>query len=173
MTTTGSENEKRDEPLFPGSIEEVGPSSASLLQQLAQILWVFKAEYELEFGVSPLIIRVLALISQYEGLTQVELTNLARVDASMITRILKEIEQKHEWIRRERDKADNRLLHVYLTAAGREQISNVTERMKIVEQRLTGGLDEGEVQMLRQLLFKLEQTYQVGKQELQAFSTKS
>ena len=127
-----------------------------LMQQLGRTLTAFKQAYTAELGVSPLAAWVLSLLAHRDGRSQVELTEAMRVDASMITRTVQEMEGEHGWIRRERDPRDNRLVRVYLTDSGRERSAGLSECVAAIEQRLTRDLTPEQVQELGRTLRILE-----------------
>ena len=55
-------------------------------------------------------------------------------------------------VTRRRDLADNRLVRVYLTDAGREKERSIMEQFLKLESAVFAGFDEGERVKLRQLL---------------------
>lgn len=140
--TANSERAARDQP--------------PLMQQLGRTLTAFKQAYTAELGVSALAAWVLSLLAHRDGRSQHELTEAMRVDASMITRTVQEMEGEHGWIRRERDPRDNRLVRVYLTDSGRERSAGLSECVAAIEQRLTRDLTPEQVQELGRTLRILE-----------------
>ena len=129
-----------------------------LLQQLGRTLTALKRAYEAQLGLSPLAAWILTLLCRRDGLTQNEMTGIVRVDPSMITRTVKEMEREQGWIDRRRDPADNRLMRVYLTDRGRARADGLAERFAAVERRLTRDLGERQVGELRAMLRTLEGT---------------
>ena len=140
----------------PGEVFDEG--AKPLLQQLGRTLTVLKRAYEAQLGISPLAAWILTLLCQRDGLTQNELTGIVRVDPSMITRTVKEMEHEEGWIARRRDPADNRLMRVYLTERGRARADGLAERLAAVERRLTRDLGDRQVEELRAMLRTLEAT---------------
>ncbi len=135
-----------------------GESVKPLMQQIGRTFTVLKRAYEADLGISPLAAWILTLLCQRDGLTQNELTGIVRVDPSMITRTVKEMEGEQGWIDRQRDPADNRLMRVYLTDQGRQRAHGLAERIAVVERRLTRDLSERQVEELRAMLRTLEET---------------
>jgi DNA-binding MarR family transcriptional regulator len=133
-----------------------GAAPTPLVAQLGRALSVLKQAYADELGVSPLSVWILSLLSARDGLSQAELNATMRVDPSMITRTLKELETEHGWVRRERDPEDNRLVRVYLTNVGRDQASHLGSRAAAIQRRLTQGLDERQQRELREMLGAIE-----------------
>ncbi len=129
-----------------------------LIHRLARTLWALKPAYEKELGVSGPGFLILSLLSQQDGLTQNDLTSLVRVDASIITRMVKHLEHELGWITRERDAQDNRLMRVFLTKEGRQQMQGLDEKEAVLEQRLTHKLTQAELVELDRMLSILEET---------------
>lgn len=140
-------------PLWKGLGDNDAPP---LVQQLARTLWACKQAHEAALGFSALEAWVLSLAARRDGVTQHELTAIVRVDPSMITRIVKEMERERGWIHRERDPADNRLMRVYLTARGRERAEGLRERIAAVERHLTRDLGDRRTRELCAMLRTLE-----------------
>lgn len=129
-----------------------------LLQQVGRTLTAFKQVYAQELGISPLGAWILSLLTDCDGLAQNELTSTMRVDPSMITRTVKELESEYGWISRARDPRDNRVVRVYLTPEGRERAHRLGEQVAGIERRLTRRLSPAQVDQLCALLRTLEDT---------------
>lgn len=128
-----------------------------LMQQLGRTLAAFKQVYIAEVGASPLAAWMLSLLVARDGQTQHELTTHMRVDPSMVTRTVKEMEGEHGWVRRARDPGDNRLVRVYLTASGRTRARGLIERIVDMERRLTRDLGAERAGALGATLRELEE----------------
>src|SRR5690349_19547282 len=63
-----------------------------LMHQLARTFWAFKYVFASEMGIGVCELGILGLLDEHDGLTQQELTRALRVDPSMITRSVKELE---------------------------------------------------------------------------------
>ena len=117
-----------------------------------------KQVYQEELGISLPSAWIMCRLMRCDGVTQNDLASAARVDASMITRLVKEMESEHGWIRRERDPEDNRLVRVYLTERGRERARGLAGRIAELDGRITRRLDDDQLQRLREMLRTLEAT---------------
>lgn len=133
-----------------------------LMHGLARAFWAYKQVYEAELGLSGPALGVLLLLLEQDGLSQNDLTGIMRVDPSLITRIVKQLERERGWISRRRDPADNRLVRVYLTDTGRERALAGSERALTVERRLTAGLSAREIGELHRLLGLMERNARGG-----------
>lgn len=129
-----------------------------MLQQIAKTFWAIIQAYTSELGLSSAAVRIMVLLGEEDGLAQQELTKYLHLDPSMVTRTVKELEHERGWIRRERDSADQRLMRVYLTPAGRVQAQELPERATAIEERLLRSLSEEEREHLRRTLRNLEET---------------
>ena len=150
---------EQDEPAISGlaGVAEEG-SRQPLLHQLARTLWSCKAAYDAHLGISASATWVLALLAERDGMTQHEMTRDMRVDPSMITRMIQDLERQRGWIRRERDPEDNRLVRVYLTEEGRRQTRDLPARLAALERQLTAGIAPETVGTLRLLLHQVEES---------------
>jgi len=140
-----------------GSVAQ-GGSRQPLLHQLARTLWSCKAAYDAHLGIGASATWVLTLLAERDGMTQHEMTRDMRVDPSMITRMIQDLERQRGWIRRERDPGDNRLVRVYLTEEGRRQTRDLPARLATLERQLTAGIAQETVDTLRLLLHQLEES---------------
>lgn len=127
-----------------------------MLHQLARTFWAFKQAYAGSLTLPPAAIGILAVLAEHDGLTQQELTTILRIDPSMITRTVKELERERGWIRRARDPLDQRLMRVSLTEEGRTWAVELPRRAREIEQRLLRDLDADERATLQRLLRALE-----------------
>lgn len=139
-------------------IETKEASNEPLIHRLARTMWAIKAVYEVEPGLTLLPIMILSRLVQEDGLTQNNLTGTLRVDPSIITRVVKQMEHEYGWIRRRRDPQDNRLMRVYLTDKGREQSQSLDEKVTNLERRLTRCLSATQLEALYQMLASLEES---------------
>lgn len=132
--------------------------SQPFIHQLARTLWAIKPAYEAGLNMNTPTLMILSLLAEQDGLTQNDLTGSMRVDASIITRIVKQMEYERKWIRRERDPGDNRLMRVYLTEEGRRQTQGLVERVETFEKQITRNLTQTQMQELQKMLQVLEET---------------
>jgi MarR family transcriptional regulator, organic hydroperoxide resistance regulator len=97
-----------------------------------------------------------------EGMTQSEIAEQLSVQGATITNMLQRMEEAG-LVTPHRDAEDNRLVRVYLTAAGREKERAITEQFMKLQSAVFEGIDESKRALLREML----------KQMLQNMSTKS
>ena len=86
-----------------------------------------------------------------DGMTQSEIAQQLSVQGATVTDMLQRMEEGG-MVTRRRDRADNRLVRVYLTDAGREKERSIMEQFLKLESAVFAGFDEGERVKLRQLL---------------------
>lgn len=70
-------------------------------------------------GIGPAQAKILLMLYKNESLTQVELSQILRLDKANVTRSIKKLE-KINYIMRIRDKRDSRLYHIVLTDEGKK-----------------------------------------------------
>ncbi len=73
-------------------------------------------------------IRLLFLISKNDGIIQRDLAEMMDIRPSSLTEMLSNLEE-HSFIIRKSDEKDRRVMHVYLTDAGRNAIDGLTRLM--------------------------------------------
>jgi DNA-binding MarR family transcriptional regulator len=94
---------------------------------------------------------VLCKLFHEDGLTQSEIAQQLSVQGATVTDILQRMEEAG-MVTRRRDLADNRLVRVYLTDAGREKERFIMEQFLKLESAVFAGFDENERVLLRRLL---------------------
>jgi len=94
---------------------------------------------------------VLCKLFHEDGITQSEIAQQLSVQGATVTDMLQRMEEGG-MVTRRRDRADNRLVRVYLTDAGREKERSIMEQFLKLESAVFAGFDEGERVKLRQLL---------------------
>ncbi|MCR1950775.1 MarR family winged helix-turn-helix transcriptional regulator [Clostridium sp. DSM 100503] len=75
--------------------------------------------------------RLLALISENDGIIQRDLAEMIDMRPSSMTEMLSSLE-KNSLIKREQDEKDRRIMHVYLTEAGKtslEEVENINDNL--------------------------------------------
>lgn len=97
---------------------------------------------------------LLCTVLKSEGLTQSELAEQLSVQGATITNMLQKLEEAGLVIRR-RDEADNRLVRVYLTEAGRQKEAEVSRQLVLVEDSLLRGIGEADRAVLRRLIWQI------------------
>ena len=89
-----------------------------------------------------------------DGLTQSELAEQLAVRGATVTNMLQRMEEAN-LVSRRRDADDNRLVRVYLTAAGREKEQSIVAQFLKLEATVFAGFSADEREMLRRLLRQL------------------
>lgn len=89
-----------------------------------------------------------------EGATQSEIANQLGVQGATVTNMLQRMEETG-LVTRQRDPDDNRLVRVYLTAAGRDKERAINEQFSKVEAATFAGFSEDDRAILRTLLRRM------------------
>jgi DNA-binding MarR family transcriptional regulator len=90
-----------------------------------------------------------------EGVSQTQLAGSLCLDASTVTKMLARLERDGV-IERRSDADDARILHVYLTSQGKALVQPVLDVWRQMEQRITRGMSEAEILLLRRLLLHIQ-----------------
>jgi DNA-binding MarR family transcriptional regulator len=96
---------------------------------------------------------VLSYLDRRAPARQQELCETLMVDANNCVLLLNELEDAG-WVERRRDPADRRRHVVELTDGGRLALARAREAQEALEDEMLAGLDAGEREQLRALLFK-------------------
>src|SRR5450759_806859 len=94
---------------------------------------------------------VLCKLFVQDGMTQSEIAQQLSVQGATMTDMLQRMEESG-LVSRRRDLDDNRLVRVYLTAAGQEKERFIMEQFLKLEAAIFAGFSESERAVLRQLL---------------------
>lgn len=86
-----------------------------------------------------------------DGVTQSEIAAILNVQGATVTNMLQRMEEA-EYITRQRDAEDNRLVRVYLTDKGREKERLIADQLEKLDSTIFEGLDATDRETLRQLL---------------------
>lgn len=97
--------------------------------------------------------RVLKIIADNDGLSQKELAELLDIRSASTSELLNKLERSNLIIR-EKDKADKRITHVFLSDEGRK-IANSSQSQGDFAEMIFGGLNEEEVYTLYTIMKKL------------------
>lgn len=97
---------------------------------------------------------LLCRLCDKDGMTQSEIAEMMSVQGATVTNMLKRMEEAGLVVRR-RDKADNRLVRVYLTELGQEKQRAIHQRFDELEAIVFEGIPPENRNMLRQLLHQL------------------
>lgn len=107
---------------------------------------------------------ILLLLSLGDGLYQTQIANILGKDRPNITRMI-DILETNDYIRREKDANNRRILKVYLTEKGKEKANlakPLKDRMNAVQYR---GMTDEEiltlVRLLRQVRKNIEEEYKI------------
>jgi DNA-binding MarR family transcriptional regulator len=90
-----------------------------------------------------------------EGVSQTQLAGALCLDASTVTKMLARLERDGV-IERRTDAADARILRVYLTPQGKALVQPVLDVWRQMEERITRGMSEAEILLLRRLLLHIQ-----------------
>ena len=90
-----------------------------------------------------------------EGVSQTQLASSLCLDASTVTKMLARLERDGV-IERRTDAVDARILRVYLTAHGKTLVQPVLDVWQQMEERITHGMSEAEILLLRRLLLHIQ-----------------
>lgn len=99
---------------------------------------------------------LLKIVTQYEGITQVELAQKAIKDTASITRIL-DILEKKQLLSRQQDPNDRRKYVIVATKEGYSYIADNLEFIKTIRKDAVKGITKQELETLRSLLEKMQQ----------------
>src|SRR3954454_16891033 len=112
------------------------------------------AMVERETGLSARKWFALSMLGKEDGISQGEMCQRFDLDPSRLTRIGQTLEREG-MIRRERDPEDNRVVRMYLTEKGREQLRHLPGLGEELSRRIRGVLSSEELGELRQMLTRL------------------
>jgi MarR family transcriptional regulator, organic hydroperoxide resistance regulator len=90
-----------------------------------------------------------------EGVSQTQLAGTLCLDASTVTKMLLRLERDGV-VERRADAEDARILRVYLTPHGRALVQPVLDVWNQMEARITQGMSEAELLLLRRLLLHIQ-----------------
>jgi DNA-binding MarR family transcriptional regulator len=90
-----------------------------------------------------------------EGVSQTQLAGALCLDASTVTKMLARLERDGV-IERRTDADDARILRVYLTSHGKALVQPVIDVWRQMEERITQGMSEAEILLLRRLLLLIQ-----------------
>jgi DNA-binding MarR family transcriptional regulator len=90
-----------------------------------------------------------------EGVSQTQLAGALCLDASTVTKMLTRLERDGV-IERRSDADDARILRVYLTPHGKALVQPVLDVWRQMEERITQGMSEAEILLLRRLLLHIQ-----------------
>jgi MarR family transcriptional regulator, organic hydroperoxide resistance regulator len=122
-----------------------------LLAQVSQAYRTLSDDFMEQIGMHRAQATLLCRLYRNEGMTQSEIADRLSVQGATVTSILQRLEEAG-LIRRRRDPADNRLVRVYLTDAGRQKERAITEQFLQLEDAMFAGISDEERALARRLL---------------------
>lgn len=129
------------------------PAALLLLNNIAK-----KVEYSIEkcntLAVSKNAKIIFYSLSQKEGLTQLEISEITRLKPSTVSIIINKLENDG-YINRVHDKYDLRSFKVFLTQLGKEYTDSYIKKMQIEEKKAFMGIGELEKKKFLELLQKI------------------
>jgi DNA-binding MarR family transcriptional regulator len=100
--------------------------------------------------------RLLRVLWEGEGPTQSELAGRVRVRPATMSKMLQRMEEAG-FVERRRDRADQRMVRVYLTEAGHDVQERVQQVWAQMEREVLEGFDEQECRQLRGYLLRIRE----------------
>lgn len=97
---------------------------------------------------------MIKMLSQHDGLTQVELASKLNVTPATVSNMLKRMERDN-MIERRRSEEDQRVTHVYLTEQGKQHSDVVCKLFDEMTQKGFGNFTEEELQQAKRIFQKL------------------
>jgi DNA-binding MarR family transcriptional regulator len=95
-------------------------------------------------------------LCEKDGMTQTEIAEQLAVQGATVTNMLQRMEEAGLVVRR-RDANDNRLVRVYLTAAGRQKEQAIHRQFEGLEARMFEGISQEDRATLRRFLLRILQ----------------
>lgn len=112
-------------------------------------------------GLTPRQFQLLGLLHDNGPMGQGELGETMGIDPSILVTMLNPLEESG-FVTRQRDVADRRRHIVFLTGAGRKQLTKAARAQREAEDVLFAGLDKDRREQLRQLLLALRASISAG-----------
>lgn len=141
-------------PFYDGEHYDV---STSVGHQLWNLMTLMRREVDLrmtQVGLTDAQWRPLWLLFNHTADTANELARLMDMDAGAVTRLIDRLEAKG-LIERERSDVDRRVVHLRLTATGREASARIPHVLAAVNNDMLAGFSDAEWHTLRQSLERM------------------
>jgi DNA-binding MarR family transcriptional regulator len=140
----------------PDGTRDAGAGSVrpSLLYMAKQLELAVRARLEeilKDTGITALQYTALTVLDHHDGLSPAQLARDSFVTPQSTADLLANLERRN-LVRRDRNPANRRELVVSLTAAGRRFLLRYAGEVAALEERMTSGLDSGEVEAFRTYL---------------------
>ena len=97
---------------------------------------------------------ILMCLERYDGISQVELTEMTHFKAPTVSLDLKKLENMG-MVRREQNISDMRVTRVYLTEKGRTFNRENFEALQAIDRSVMKGLTEEEIETVTEILLKM------------------
>lgn len=97
---------------------------------------------------------LLCTINKQAGMTQTEIADMLAVQGATVSHMLQRLEEARLVVR-QRDAADNRLVRVYATEAGRQKELEIQEQLRCLEDAVLKGIGPAERETLRRLVWQM------------------
>ncbi|MBU1232865.1 MAG: MarR family transcriptional regulator [Proteobacteria bacterium] len=94
-------------------------------------------------------------ISENKALSQSQLCEIVQKSAANVTRILDRLEKKN-FVKREKNPADRRSIHIFLTVQGKELVDEVSSLFQDFSELLTKGISDQERALLAIILQRIQ-----------------
>ena len=98
--------------------------------------------------------KILGLLIENDGVTQLELVKSCRLSAPTVSIALSKLEAEG-FVRREADKSDYRKVRVFLTDKGRKHENNIIKLCKKIDTDMLRGLSENEITQINSILKRI------------------
>lgn len=131
--------------------ERVNLDDWELLAQFSQVLRTVSDAFAEQVDIPRGQARVLCVVAKQDGLTQSEIADELSVQGATVTHMLQRLEEAG-LVTRHRDPSDNRLVRVYLTAAGLQKERSINAQFGSLQELILRGINEEERAFLRQKL---------------------
>lgn len=103
--------------------------------------------------------KLLALISENDGIIQRDLAEILDMRPSSMTEMLSNLENK-SLIKREQDEKDRRIMHVYLTESGKEALEEVTKVNNNLSESIFNCLTVEEKEIMLNMVNKINNSFE-------------
>ena len=104
-----------------------------------------------EFGITPQIWRILALLQERDGISITELSEESLIDRTLLSRILTDLERR-AFVRKKPDPRDKRFTGIYLAPAGAKMFASVLPSAQRQIERAISGISPPELADLKKSL---------------------
>jgi DNA-binding MarR family transcriptional regulator len=139
------------EGIVPNIEPEIGPLLVQVCRAQRNLAAAALDAINIHVGQENLVYRLAA----EEGVSQTQLAGALCLDASTVTKMLLRLERDGV-VERRSDSEDARILRVYLTPHGKALVQPVLDVWRQMEERITRGMSEAEILLLRRLLIHIQ-----------------